>query len=169
MSAKSYTFSEIFDSKATIKELFAEFGFAYKTRRLKLPKSKDEDNQIRDIAEQIESRLARRLPRITLSSEVARREFIVAHILSELLDLIETKPDTIINVEYAVKATRLRGNVDYVLEGSTAVVVIEAKHDEIERGFRQLGAEMIGVAEQLNQSQLYGAVTTGHQWQFGLL
>ncbi|MEM7538452.1 MAG: hypothetical protein AAF639_40165, partial [Chloroflexota bacterium] len=96
-------------------------------------------------------------------------EFIVAHILSELLDLIETKPDTIINVEYSVKATRLRGNVDYVLEGSTAVVVIEAKHDEIERGFRQLGAEMIGVAEQVNQSQLYGAVTTGHQWQFGLL
>ncbi|MEM7532203.1 MAG: hypothetical protein AAF639_08505 [Chloroflexota bacterium] len=158
---KSYTFSEIFDSKATIEELFDELGYTYQPDWLHLQKNLDENKMIQDIAYQIEDRLQRRLPRISLSSEMARREFIVAHILGELLDILETKSDMKIKVEYPVKGTRLRGNVDYVLDGSKAVVVIEAKHDEMERGFRQLGAEMIGVAEQRDLNRLLWG---SHNW-----
>ena len=161
MTAKLYTFSEIFEAKRSIADLVRDFGYSYETGWLDLPK--------RLIAPQlvasIEDRLRRRLPKITLSSEMARREFIVADILGELLDLSNSQ----LEVEYAVTSERLRGNVDYLLRGQQNLVVIEAKNDEMERGFQQLAAELSGVSEQLALDVLYGAVTTGQQWQFGRL
>jgi len=39
----------------------------------------------------------------------------------------------------------------------------------MERGFSQLAVEMIAAADALNLEYLYGAVTTGEFWRFGLL
>ena len=63
----------------------------------------------------------------------------------------------------------LRPDRQYLLRGEQQCVVIEAKNDEMERGFRQLAVEMIAASEHLKQDRLYGAVTTGRMWTFGLL
>jgi hypothetical protein len=47
--------------------------------------------------------------------------------------------------------------------------VIEAKQDDLTRGFTQLAVELIALSEAENQAQLYGAVTIGNAWMFGKL
>jgi len=47
--------------------------------------------------------------------------------------------------------------------------VIEAKQDDLSRGFTQLAAEMIALAVAEDLDVLYGAVTIGEVWRFGKL
>ncbi len=51
-----------------------------------------------------------------------------------------------------------------------SLLVIEAKNDDLTRGFTQLAVELIALAEiEENQSVFYGSVTTGEIWRFGKL
>ena len=50
------------------------------------------------------------------------------------------------------------------------MLVVEAKQSDLGRGFTQLAVELIAL-DQWTQSQtplLYGAVTTGEDWRFGI-
>jgi hypothetical protein len=158
---KSYTFSEIFELTATIEEVLAEFGYSYHTEKLDLRQLPVDKETI----DRLQAEFYRRLPHIVFRTETARREFIVSDILSELIDHVPLK----IEPEYPTITKRLRGTIDYLLHGAQRVIIIEAKNDEMERGFRQLAVELIAVAEHLRLNQLYGAVTTGEIWRFGLL
>jgi hypothetical protein len=63
----------------------------------------------------------------------------------------------------------LRGNLDYLLHREQSLLVVEAKNDDMTRGFTQLAVEMIAIAEKEEQDILYGAVTIGDAWRFGRL
>jgi hypothetical protein len=63
----------------------------------------------------------------------------------------------------------LKGNLDYLLRSQTSLTVIEAKRDDLTRGFTQLAVELIALAEVEAQDILYGAVTIGEAWRFGKL
>ncbi|MHC5729907.1 MAG: hypothetical protein ACYTXY_38485, partial [Nostoc sp.] len=68
-----------------------------------------------------------------------------------------------------------KGNLDYLLRNintdqrSKNFLVVEAKNDDLSRGFTQLSAELIALAIAEEQDILYGAVTVGDAWCFGLL
>ncbi len=48
------------------------------------------------------------------------------------------------------------------------LVVVEAKNDDLSRGFTQLAAELRALAQAEDQDILYGgAVTIGDAWRFG--
>lgn len=47
--------------------------------------------------------------------------------------------------------------------------MFEAQNDDLTRGFTQLAAEMIALAEAEDQDLVYGAVTTGNAWNFGTI
>ena len=158
---KSYTFSEVFELQASTADILAEWGYTYQSQKLDLWSYPINVEAIG----QLQAKFYRRLPRIAFTSETARREFIVSDILAELLDHLDFQ----IEVEHGVTTKRLRGNIDYLLRGQRKLVVIEAKNDEMERGFRQLAVEMIAVVDDLGLNHLYGAVTTGEFWRFGLL
>jgi hypothetical protein len=49
------------------------------------------------------------------------------------------------------------------------MVVIEAKKDDLTRGFTQLAAEMIVLAQARELETVYGVVTIGDVWRFGRL
>jgi hypothetical protein len=63
--------------------------------------------------------------------------------------------------------SRLKGNLDYLLRNMNAderdksFLVVEAKNDDLSRGFTQLSAELIALAIAEEQDILYGAVTVG--------
>ncbi|MEM7130922.1 MAG: hypothetical protein AAF702_31665 [Chloroflexota bacterium] len=162
---RQYTFAEIFELNTSISSLLAELGYRFGTEKLDLPRQTLKS----EATAELQAKFYRRLPRISFSSETARREFMISDILSELLDYSEFQ----IEVEYSAANQRLHGNIDYLLQGieesTNRVVVIEAKNDEMERGFQQLAVELIATADQLELNQLYGAVTTGEFWRFGKL
>ena len=59
--------------------------------------------------------------------------------------------------------------MDYLLRSQHCLLVIEAKNDDLTRGFTQLAVEMIALSEADDQDVLYGAVTIGNAWNFGRL
>ncbi|WP_240038965.1 MULTISPECIES: hypothetical protein [Okeania] len=108
------------------------------------------------------------LPCVSLTSEMARREFLIAPVLMELIHYTQVK----IKVGYSLKINeQLKGELDYFLQTKTQFLVIEAKNADLQRGFTQLAVELIAVekAEFANYSLLYGAVSMGNIWQFAVL
>ena len=59
----------------------------------------------------------------------------------------------------------------YLLEGANPLLVVEAKHADISRGFSQLAAELIALEQWTDSTAntLYGAVSFGNLWQFAVL
>jgi hypothetical protein len=63
----------------------------------------------------------------------------------------------------------LKGYLDYLVRSTHNLLVVEAKNDDLTKGFTQLAVELIALAEAEGQNELYGAVTIGNVWQFGYL
>ncbi len=62
--------------------------------------------------------------------------------------------------------------MDYFVFAKHKVLIVEAKNAELERGFKQLAVELIALDRWLDDSPdplLYGAVSIGNVWQFGIL
>jgi hypothetical protein len=55
------------------------------------------------------------------------------------------------------------------LQNDQTFLVVEAKNEDLERGFVQLAIEMIAIDQWIESEQpiLYGAISTGNIWQFG--
>lgn len=111
----------------------------------------------------------RLLPKITTNSEVAKREFMIAPLLHQvILDL-----DAKLNMEYPIDIDdRLNGMIDYLIRSQANLIVVEAKKGDLDRGFNQLAAEMIALdkyEEATSPEVLYGAITIGEVWRFSLL
>ncbi len=56
-----------------------------------------------------------------------------------------------------------------MLRSKNDLLVIEAKNDDLTRGFTQLAVELIALSHVEEQDILYGAVTIGDVWRFGRL
>jgi len=52
---------------------------------------------------------------------------------------------------------------------SWTAYLIEAKNDDMTRGFTQLAVELIAMSHVVDKNIFYGAVTMGDVWRFGKL
>ncbi len=129
---------------------------------LTLPQSNQGFEQISDLKQKIKSVLSL----VSLSSETARRETLVSPILLEAIIYCQCQ----LRIEYPLNVNPwLKGNLDYLLRSNNSVVLIEARKDNLSRGFIQLAVELIALSQVEAQEIFYGAVTIGNIWQFAKL
>jgi hypothetical protein len=159
---QSYTFRSYFEMPYEAEDLLAELGYTLVRSRLVLPKS---ERQLERLSE-LQQRLEDTLLLISLSNEAARREALVFPVLLEVARFCQCQ----IRIEYPLNVNPwLKGNLDYLLRSENTLLVVEAKNDDLSRGFTQLAAELIALAQTEDQDILYGAVTIGDAWRFGRL
>ncbi len=158
---KSYTFRSYFEMPYEIDEILSEFGVSFSAQKLSLPRSEVPSSIVNPLKEDLNSDL--RL--VLLSSETARREILVAPVLTRVARLSGSQ----LRIEYLLTVNeQLKGKLDYLLRGERSLLVIEAKNDDLTRGFTQLAVELIALSRvETTQKILYGAVTIGNAWVFG--
>ena len=159
---QSYTFADYFKLNFAPQDILAYFGVTLQRQSLTLPRYAGPLDRLTDLKTRIEESL----PRLSLTSEMARREFLIAPVLTDLLHYTQA----ILNVEYPVAVSnQLKGSLDYLLQTDNTFLVIEAKNEDLERGFVQLAIELIALDQWIDSDQtlLQGAVSTGNIWQFG--
>ena len=148
-----YGFSYFNELNQPPHEILAELGYDLTIDSLNLPKAEPIN------CDSLKKVLERRIQLTPLTSEQARRETLVAPVLFEVVERLDLR----LNIEYALVGTRAKGDLDYLIRGRNNLLVIEAKRDNLTRGFTQLAVEMIELGN------CYGAVTTGNIWQFAHL
>ncbi|MDB9519480.1 hypothetical protein PN466_21275 [Roseofilum reptotaenium CS-1145] len=161
-SDESYTFADYFKLNFAPQDILAYFDVSLQRKSLKLPEYTGELDRLEDLKNRIEESL----PRLSLTSEMARREFLIAPVLTDVMHYTEAT----LNVEYPVAVNnQLKGSLDYLLQNKQTLLVIEAKNEDLERGFLQLAIELIALEQWFESEQtiLQGAVLTGNIWQFG--
>ena len=159
----NYTFPSFFELPNDPDEILAEFEYNYTQARLSLPKTTKPLSELENLQAQIEATL----PYVQLTSEAAKREVLVAPVLLRVATLCHR----VLRFEYPLKVNNwLQGNLDYLIRSEQQVVVVEAKRDDLTRGFTQLAVEMIALSLLENAPRyIYGAVTIGSFWVFGCL
>ncbi|WP_392533161.1 hypothetical protein [Nostoc sp. C117] len=161
---QSYTFSQYFLLPNPTIDVLAEFDYSYDRTELELPKYFGELSYL----EFLQNYLRRNIKLFNPSAEISIREFLIAPIFAEICAQTKAK----LYSEYPIHVNeKLKGTFDYYLHQSNSLLVIEAKQSDIRRGFTQLAVELIALDQSLdNQSGiLYGAVTNGDDWKFGIL
>jgi hypothetical protein len=159
---KKYTFRSYFELPYEADDILAEFDYQLIKTHLTLPQSNLKLKRLPELKQQIEDIL----PYISLSSETARRETLVSPILLEVVRYCQCQ----LKIEYPLIVNNwLRGTLDYLLISTNTLLVIEAKNDDLTRGFTQLAVELIALSKIEEQNIFYGAVTIGNVWQFGKL
>ena len=159
---QSYTFADYFKLNFAPQDILAYFGVSLHRRSLQLPRHGDNLDRLIDL----KSRIEESLPRVGLTSEMARREFLIAPVLIDVLHYTQAT----LNVEYPVAVSnQLKGSLDYLLQNQQTFLVVEAKNEDLERGFVQLAIELIALDQWIESDQtiLPGAISTGNIWQFG--
>ncbi|MCI5141823.1 MAG: hypothetical protein D3909_08885 [Candidatus Electrothrix sp. ATG1] len=162
---KKYTFRDYFSLTNPIEEIVAEFGYAFSLKVILLPKSK---NCNVESVSRLKKSYYNVLPRISLNSDTAKREFLIAPVLFELAKATDAK----INIEYPIEIDeKLSGYLDYLVRSKQELIVIEAGKGDIDRGFKQLASELIALDnyEDETDGYLYGVVTIGEMWVFCVL
>ncbi len=161
---QSYSFSDYFKLNSEPEEILGYFGYSFQPQSLELPKSERELERLEDLKQ----RLQENLPYVSLTSEAARREFLIAPVLMDLIHYTQAR----LKVEYPLTVNdQLKGSLDYYFQSENQLLVIEAKNADLQRGFTQLGVELIAIDQWSPTSSpiLYGAVSMGNIWQFGVL
>jgi len=116
----------------------------------------------------LKNRIEESLPYISLTSQTARREFLIAPVIMELIHYTHAK----VRVEYGLNINnQLKGVIDYYIKADNQLLVIEAKNGDLERGVVQLAVELIAFDNwsPIDNPILYGAVSIGNIWQFVIL
>jgi hypothetical protein len=117
---------------------------------------------------------------IAFFSEKSRSEFIVAPILLACREHLQRSFQIYSGARLDVDPDKgLKGECDFLVARipltpfleAPILVVLEAKKNDIEEGFAQCGAQLLGVRiynqrEGFSAEALYGCVTTGETWQF---
>ena len=135
---QSYTFSDYFKLNFAPQDILAYFGVSLQRRSLQLPQYSGDLDRLTEL----KSRIEESLPRLSLISEMARREFLIAPVLTDLLHYTQAT----LNIEYPVNVNnQLKGYLDYLLQNDQTFLVIEAKNEDLERGFVQLAIELIAL------------------------
>ncbi len=168
---RKYTFSDYFAMTNPTEEIVAEFGYSFSIEVIDLPLS---NNYNPEIIENLNQTYYTIIPKITLTSEIAKREFLVAPLILEIAKLIAVK----VKVEYPLEIDdKLGGVLDYLLTTRETLIVVEAKKKDIDSGFNQLAAELIALDKTYEENDkekelnpiIYGAVTLGDIWKFAIL
>ncbi|ACC83490.1 conserved hypothetical protein [Nostoc punctiforme PCC 73102] len=160
----SYTFRSYFEMSFEPEDILAEFGYSLKRSSLNQQKSTIELDRLANL----KSRIEESLPYISLTSEAARRELLIAPILLDVVHYTQAQ----LRIEYPLIVTeQLKGSLDYYLHADHKLLVVEAKNANLARGFTQLAVELIAIDAWTDsqESNLQGAVSTEDIWQFALL
>ncbi|MEM8531104.1 MAG: hypothetical protein AAGF95_09700 [Chloroflexota bacterium] len=160
----SLTFDDYFELNVDIEELLTHFGYTFQSVQMTLPRSDTSVHWYPELRERIQAGL----PYISLTSEAARREFLIAPIFLDLARYNQIK----VKVEFPIEVSnQLKGTIDYFIQSEYEFLVVEAKNADLQRGFTQLAAEMVAVDHWTDEqrSSLYGAVSIGNVWQFSFL
>jgi len=180
----SYTFFDYFKLVAEVEDILAYFGYSFQVRDCTLPHHTVPFPGLTNL----KARLVASLPYVSLTSETARREFLIAPVLMEVIQYTQVK----IKVEFPIEVNaQLKGTFDYYLQAQNSMLVIEAKQGDLQKGFTfssnyffwlnfsflkkslvtQLAVELIALDKWIESAaaELYGAVTMGDIWRFGIL
>jgi len=163
-SGQSYTFRQYFELPFEPDDILAELGYTFDRTELALARYVGKLDRL----EESQRRIRENLQYVSLTSEQARRELLVAPVITDLCYYTCSQ----LRIEYPLVVNDwLKGNLDYFVRANNTLLVVEAKNDDLARGFTQLGAELVALDQWSNteQSILYGAVTTGDIWKFGQL
>ncbi len=159
------TFSDYFKLNADVEDVLALFGYSFRLESCELPRKPFDSGQLAEVKRHLE----RSIPLVSLTSEIARREFLIAPVLIEVALATGAK----IKVEFPLAVDdRLQGTLDYFLRARHNFLVIEAKNADLSRGFTQLAVELVALdrwASDSTEPRLYGAVSIGDVWKFGFL
>lgn len=161
---KSYTFSDYFQLNVPVDELAVYFGYAHEVQHYQLPRKAIDPTFFLPVEQEIEEFLLY----VDLSSESARRETLIAPVLLNVARYLKVK----VRIEYYLDVTnQLKGTLDYYLQNQDNFLLVEAKDENLQRGFTQLAAQLIALDQWLDpkSESLYGAVSIGNVWQFGIL
>ena len=159
---QSYSFADYFKLNFASQDILAYFGVTLQRQSLQFPRYEQTLDRLIDLKARIEESL----PRLSLTSEIARREFLIAPVLTDLLHYTQAT----LNIEYPVAVSnQLKGSLDYLLQNGQTFLIVEAKNEDLERGFVQLAIEMIAIDQWIESDQpiIYGAISTGNIWQLG--
>ena len=120
---------------------------------------------------------------LALSTEKARSEFIIAPVLAEVREQLGKRFSLFSGIDFTVDSSLgLNGECDFLFSKSPeqlvllapVVSVVEAKNESFRNGLAQACAEMLA-ARVFNEREghplekVFGAVTTGDDWQFLIL
>jgi len=163
---KKYTFSDYYDFTNPSEEIANALGYSLSTEILNLPIVDTIDlTAIRALQKDFYTVL----PKITLNSEIAKRGFMIAPILWQVIRHVNAK----INVEYCINVNnKLSGCLDYLLCSKQQLIIIEAKKGDLEKGFNQLLSELIALdiyENEITSDLIYGAISIGELWRFAIL
>jgi hypothetical protein len=161
---QSYTFRQYFEMVYEPEDILAEFGYTLKRSPLSLPQSTTDLDRL----DNLKTRIEESLPYVSLTSEAARRELLIAPILLDVVHYTQAQ----LRIEYPLTVTeQLKGSLDYYLYSVGKLLVIKAKNADLAKGFTQLAVELIALDQWTDNAQpvLQGAVSTGDIWQFGIL
>ena len=165
--SQSYTFSKYFELRFESGELAEELGYTLRRQEIQFPTFSGELSFLSDL----QQRLKEVLPYVALTSELAKREILIAPVITELIRFTHAE----LRIEYPLKISNyLQGSLDYLLRKDSvhSLLVIEAKRDDVESGFTQLLTELIAIDQwdkAPDNNLIIGAVSTGSLWQFGTL
>lgn len=122
-----YTFADYFKLNYEPDEIIEYFGYNLQSQSLTLPTTQQNLERLTDLKNRIEESL----PYISLTSETARREFLIAPVIMELIHYTHAK----VRVEYGLNINhQLKGVVDYYIKADNQLLVIEAKNADLEKG-----------------------------------
>nr|VFK28731.1 MAG: hypothetical protein BECKMB1821G_GA0114241_104113 [Candidatus Kentron sp. MB]VFK33295.1 MAG: hypothetical protein BECKMB1821I_GA0114274_104315 [Candidatus Kentron sp. MB]VFK76087.1 MAG: hypothetical protein BECKMB1821H_GA0114242_104115 [Candidatus Kentron sp. MB] len=166
VEGEKYTFSDYFDFNHSVEEIACALGYSFETRIIDFPIAGNAD---KTEMMQLQEGFYEILPKISLNSEIAKRDFMIAPVLWAIIRKIKAK----INVEYPIYVDdKLSGSLDYLIRSDERLVVIEAKKGDLDKGFNQLVAELIAL-DKIERKDipefLYGAISIGELWRFGIL
>ena len=163
-AGQSYTFRQYFELPFEPDDILAELGYTLDRAELDLARYAGELDRM----EESQRRIRENLQYTSLTSEQARRELLVAPIITDLCHYTRSQ----LRIDYPLVVNDwLKGNLDYFVRANNTLLVVEAKNDDLARGFTQLAAELIALDQwsDTEQTILYGSVTTGDIWKFGQL
>jgi hypothetical protein len=156
---ESYTFRSYFEMPYEPEEILAQFSYRLEIGEWTWPVAPAPPQ-----TPALKNRIRQLLPLVSLTSKTARRELLVAPVLTEVALHCRVP----LRLEYPLMVNNwLKGSLDYLLRGKNILLVVEAKKDDLTRAFVQMAVEMIALAQVEPQAQIYGAVTIGSIWQFG--
>jgi len=159
---ETYTFSKYFELPFDIEDILADLDCRVDRASLTLPRYSEALDRLAALHEQIQDGIRY----VGITSEQARREFLIAPVVREVCRTTQQR----VRVEYPVVVNNwLKGTFDYYFQANN-LLVIEAKRENLDNGFTQLAAELIALDQWTDKetSLLYGAVTTGQDWRFGV-
>jgi hypothetical protein len=93
-AGQSYSFADYFKLNFAPQDILAYFGVKLQRQSLTLPRYTGPLDRLSDLKTRIEESL----PRLSLTSEMARREFLIAPVLTDVLHYTQAT----LNVEYPV-------------------------------------------------------------------